>query len=147
MLAPVTDANGSVEEMRYEYFAIHNWRIDERMSLESTQQFEGSTITQRVNVYQSRDVNFLRPKIDGNSVSYDIDRTEIFHGALPYFSWIEVIAWGGLTYRFEARDSKLRCRTRNRFENLIIGDSGLREIEKSCWTEAATLALKVRATF
>ena len=40
-----------------------------------------------------------------------------------------------------------RCRTRSRFENRTIGDGGLREIEKSCFTSGQVLALKVRGTF
>ena len=34
-LSPITDANGTVEELRYEYFAIHNWQMNDRMSLEN----------------------------------------------------------------------------------------------------------------
>ena len=63
-LAPVTDANGSVEEKRYEYFAVHNWQLNNRMSLESTLLFEDSTIKQSGDTSQSRDFDFVRPKID-----------------------------------------------------------------------------------
>ena len=63
-LAPITDANGTVEEMRYEYFAIHNWQLNERMSLETTLLFEDSTISQEGDVSKSRDFTFFRPKID-----------------------------------------------------------------------------------
>ncbi|MDA1371539.1 MAG: TonB-dependent receptor plug domain-containing protein [Proteobacteria bacterium] len=63
-LSPVTDANGTVEEMRYEYFAVHNWQLNNRMSLESTLLFEDSTIKQSGDTSQSRDFDFVRPKID-----------------------------------------------------------------------------------
>jgi len=63
-LSPVTDANGTVEELRYEYFAINNWQINDRMSLETTLLFEQSEITQAGDVSKSRDFSFFRPKID-----------------------------------------------------------------------------------
>jgi len=63
-LTPATDANGTVEEMRYEYFAIHNWQLNERMTLETTLLFEDSEITQSGDITKSRDFNFFRPKVD-----------------------------------------------------------------------------------
>lgn len=63
-LSPISNANGTVEEMRYEYFAIHNWPLNSRMSLESTLLYESSTITQSGDVSQERDFSFVRPKID-----------------------------------------------------------------------------------
>jgi outer membrane receptor for ferrienterochelin and colicins len=63
-LTPINDANGTVEEMRYEYFAVHNWQINNRMSLESTMLFETSEITQSGDVSKSRDFDFVRPKLD-----------------------------------------------------------------------------------
>ena len=330
-LSHITDANGSVEEMRYEYFAVHNWQLSNRMSVESTLLFEDSTIEQSGDISQSRDFDFVRPKIDyrfditpalqfrttiekdvaqlsfgdfttsaqsnrgsdddqnqlegnpdlvqekswryeanleyrlpndsgvintnlfyheledviekvdvsteeavlsangnigdaeryglkidsslrlgflnqpnmllttslsledseitdpftgmnrrlsrrgrgdvsiglrhdipslnmnwgfnirdgfdGASINYDIDKTEEFGGSYSYFSWLELQGWGDLTYRFEARDSNIRCRTRTRYENRTIGDGGPREFEKSCFTTGAVLALKVRGTF
>lgn len=330
-LTPARNANGSVEEMRYEYFAIHNWQINSRMALESTVIFEDSTITQSGDVYQSRDFEFIRPKVDyrfditpslqfrttiekdvaqlsfsdftasaqnsfgsdedqnelqgnpdlvqekswryeanlewrlpedagvintnifyhdlediigrvdvsppglvlsangnvgdgeryginintslrlgfigqpnmlltastsvedssivdpftgverrvsrqgrgsssiglrhdipsrnmnwgvnyrvghnGNSVLYDIDKTESFEGDPTYFAWFETLGWGDLIYRFEARDSFYRCRLRTRYTNRSIGDGGLREIENSCFTSGPVLALKIRGTF
>jgi len=63
-LTEITDSNGTVEEMRYEYFAIHNWQINDRMSLETTLLFEDSEISQRGDISKSRDFNFFRPKVD-----------------------------------------------------------------------------------
>jgi len=330
-LSPVTDANGSVEEMRYEYFAVHNWQLNNRMSLESTLLFEDSTIKQSGDTSQSRDFDFFRPKIDyrfditpslqfrttiekdvsqlsfgdfttsaetnrgsdddlnqlegnpdlvqekswryeanleyrlpndsgvintnlfyhdledviekvdvsteddvlsangnigdgkryglkidgslrlgfldqpnmlvttsleledsevtdpftgmkrrlsrlgrgefsiglrhdipsrnmnwgfyisdrfdGDNINYDIDKNEEYSGNYSYFSWVEMQGWGGLTYRLEAREETLRCRTRTRFENRSVGDGGLRELEKACWNTGVVLAMKVRGTF
>ena len=60
----MTDANGAVEEMRYEYFVVHNWQLNNRMSLESTLLFEDSTIKQSGDISLTRDFDFVRPKID-----------------------------------------------------------------------------------
>ena len=47
-LVPVVVPNGNstVQEMRYETFANHNWQINDRMSLESAVIVETSTIEQ-----------------------------------------------------------------------------------------------------
>ena len=65
-LVPVAVANAvsEVEEMRYEPFAIHNWIINSRMTLESTLLWETSTITQTGDTNLSRDFEFLKPKVD-----------------------------------------------------------------------------------
>ncbi|NKB32113.1 MAG: TonB-dependent receptor plug domain-containing protein [Pseudomonadales bacterium] len=65
-LTPVSVENSSstVEEIRYEYFLVHNWQIDDRSSLESTLIYETSTITQTGDVLNERDFDFVRPKLD-----------------------------------------------------------------------------------
>ncbi len=63
-LTPVSFADATVEEVRYESFAVHNWQINERMSLESTLIFEQSRISQSGDVSKTRDFEFLRPKVD-----------------------------------------------------------------------------------
>ncbi len=63
-LTPITDASGTVEEMRYEYFAIHNWQMNDRMTLETTLLFEDSKISQEGDISRTRDFNFFRPKVD-----------------------------------------------------------------------------------
>lgn len=65
-LVPVAvDNSGSkVEEVRYEGFAVHNWRLNPRMSLESSMVMETSTIEQTGDVFNSRDFEFVRPKVD-----------------------------------------------------------------------------------
>jgi len=61
---PVSNANSTVEEMRYEPFVIHNWNINSRMSLESTLLYETSTIEQWGDINNKRDFDFVKPKVD-----------------------------------------------------------------------------------
>ena len=65
-LTPVSvpNANTRVEEVRYEPFAIHNWRISPRMSLETSFVYETSEISMSGDVNNSRDFNFFKPKLD-----------------------------------------------------------------------------------
>lgn len=65
-LVPVSISNSgsTVEEIRMETFAIHNWQINDRMTLESSLVAETSTIEQSGDVSRSRDFEFLRPKLD-----------------------------------------------------------------------------------
>lgn len=61
---PVSNANSTVTEVRYEPFAVHNWRINPRMSLESTLKYESSEIEQEGDVYNKRSFDFIKPKLD-----------------------------------------------------------------------------------
>lgn len=63
-LVPITDSNATVEEIRYESFMVHNWQINDRMSLESTLIVETSEIEQSGDVQKKRDFDFIRPKVD-----------------------------------------------------------------------------------
>lgn len=65
-LVPVSlsNANSVVEETRYEPFAIHNWTINPRMTLESTLLYEYSEIAQSGDVNKKRDFAFVKPKVD-----------------------------------------------------------------------------------
>lgn len=60
----ISNANSTVEEIRYENFAIHNWQINDRMSLESSLVYETSTISQIGDIANERDFDFVRPRID-----------------------------------------------------------------------------------
>lgn len=60
----VPNANSRVEEIRYEPFVIHNWRLNPRMTLESTLVYETSEITQTGDVSNKRDFDFIKPKLD-----------------------------------------------------------------------------------
>jgi outer membrane receptor for ferrienterochelin and colicins len=70
-LVPVSidNSSSSVEELRYEPFAVHNWQINDRMSLESSVIYETSTIEQSGDVSRTRDFDFIKPKLD---YRYDI---------------------------------------------------------------------------
>lgn len=65
-LTPVNfgNANSEVEELRLEPFAIHNWQINERLSLESSLVGEYSEIEQIGDVNVQRDFSFIKPKFD-----------------------------------------------------------------------------------
>ncbi len=61
---PVSNANSTVEEIRYEPFVIHNWIINPQMSLETSLLYETSEIKQSGDVSNKRDFDFVKPKID-----------------------------------------------------------------------------------
>ncbi|MFP6838096.1 MAG: TonB-dependent receptor plug domain-containing protein [Pseudohongiellaceae bacterium] len=60
----VTNANTRVEEIRYEPFAIHNWRLNSRMSLETSLIYETSEIKQVGEFNNTRSFEFFKPKLD-----------------------------------------------------------------------------------
>ena len=60
----VDNANTTVEEIRYEPFAIHNWRISPRMSLETSLLYETSEIEQIGGFNNKRSFDFFKPKFD-----------------------------------------------------------------------------------
>ena len=68
----VSNANSSVEEIRFEPFIIHNWVINPKMSLESTLLYETSEITQSGDISNTRDFSFVKPKVD---FRYDVTPT------------------------------------------------------------------------
>lgn len=65
----VNNANSTVEEIRYEPFVVHNWQINPRMTLESSLIYEASEITQTGDVFNQRDFDFIKPKLD---LRYDL---------------------------------------------------------------------------
>ena len=83
-LTPVNlpNAISTVEEIRYEGFAVHNWRINSRMSLESSLVAEYSEIEQKGDVNNKRDFDFLKPKVD---FIYDISNAFQFRFSLEKF--------------------------------------------------------------
>jgi outer membrane receptor for ferrienterochelin and colicin len=60
----VPNAISTVEETRYEGFAVHNWVISPRMTLESSLLYEVSEISQQADVDTVRDFDFIKPKVD-----------------------------------------------------------------------------------
>tara|TARA_B110000438_G_scaffold69378_1_gene69630 strand:- start:282 stop:2465 length:2184 start_codon:yes stop_codon:yes gene_type:complete len=83
-LTPVNlpNAISTVEEIRYEGFAVHNWRISPRMSLQSSLVAEYSEIEQKGDVNNKRDFDFLKPKVD---FIYDISNAFQFRFSLEKF--------------------------------------------------------------
>ncbi len=63
-LRAISNMGSTVEEMRYEGFAIHNWTMNDRMTLESSLFYETSEISQSGEVNQSREFNYFRPGLD-----------------------------------------------------------------------------------
>jgi outer membrane receptor for ferrienterochelin and colicins len=60
----VSNPGSTVEEMRHEGFAVHNWQLSDRTSLESSLVYETSQITQTGNLNKTREFNFWRPTLD-----------------------------------------------------------------------------------
>jgi outer membrane receptor for ferrienterochelin and colicins len=60
----VPNANSTIEEVRYEPYAVHNWQLNSRMSLETTLLVELSSIEQSGDVANKREFTYPRPKID-----------------------------------------------------------------------------------
>ena len=61
---PFPNAFSTVEELRFEPFAIHNWQINQRMSLASSLVAEYSEIDQVGDVNNTRNFDYLKPKLD-----------------------------------------------------------------------------------
>jgi len=68
----VPNAISEVEEVRLEGFAIHNWQINSRMSLESSLLYEVSEIEQSGDINKKRNFNFVKPKFD---FRFDLNRS------------------------------------------------------------------------
>ncbi|MDA0687135.1 MAG: hypothetical protein O2948_00715 [Proteobacteria bacterium] len=75
----VSKATSVVEEIRVEPFAIHNWRINPQLTLESSLLYETSEITQSGDVSNQRDFDFIKPKFD---LRYDITPTFQVRGTI-----------------------------------------------------------------
>jgi outer membrane receptor for ferrienterochelin and colicins len=60
----VDNALSTVEEIRSEYFAIHNWQLTDEMSLETALVYESSEIAQSGDVGNSRSFGFFKPRVD-----------------------------------------------------------------------------------
>ena len=62
--ASIDNSESTVQELRYEPFMIHNWQINDRMSLETRLIYESSTIEQSGDVSRERSFSFVKPRID-----------------------------------------------------------------------------------
>ncbi len=76
---PVGTANSVVEEERIEPFAIHNWRISQKLTMETSLVYETSEITQTGDANRKRDFSFVKPKVD---LRYDITPTFQVRGTI-----------------------------------------------------------------
>lgn len=87
-------------------------------------------------------------QFDGNRKRFDIDDIEIQAGDTHFNFFIEHIAFGGISFRFEADniDAKSTCRERQRFVGRISSNI-LEEIEDQCSIYGRTLSLRVTGTF
>jgi hypothetical protein len=75
----IDNAFSEIEEMRFEYFGIHNWQLNDRMALESQLIYEDSTIEQSGDVNNARSFGFLRPRVD---YRFDITPTMQFRATV-----------------------------------------------------------------
>lgn len=75
----IDNAFSEIEEMRFEYFGIHNWQLNDRMALESQLIYEDSTIEQSGDVNNARNFGFLRPRVD---YRFDITPTMQFRATV-----------------------------------------------------------------
>lgn len=100
-LVPVDIANSTstVEEIRYEPFAVHNWRLNDRMSLESSVVVESSTITQSGDVDNSRDFQFVKPQVD-----YRYDLTESLQLRASVRKDVEQLSFSDFSARVDGSD-------------------------------------------
>ena len=80
--ANIPNALSKVQEIRYEGFVVHNWRIDSRMTLESSLVAEYSEIKQTGDINKKRDFNFLKPKFD---YRFDVNNSFQFRFSLERF--------------------------------------------------------------
>lgn len=126
-LAPITDANGTVEEMRYEYFAIHNWQISDRMSLETTLLFEDSEISQEGDVAKSRNFTFFRPKID-----YRFDITPSIQFRVTAEKDVTQLSFSDFTASIDGSDDE---------QNAFEGNADLRQTQ--AWRYQANLEYRL----
>ena len=60
----VSNPGSTVEEMRYEGFAVHNLTLNDRMTLESSLVYETSEISQTGSTNLARDFSFWKPSVD-----------------------------------------------------------------------------------
>ena len=68
----IDNSDSTVKEMRYENFLVHNWRVSDKVSVESSLTYETSNIKQAGDIFNKRDFDFFRPKID---YRYDITQS------------------------------------------------------------------------
>ena len=126
-LTPAANSIGSVEEMRLEYFTIHNWTMNERMTLETTLLFEDSSISQSGTLANTRDFSFFRPKID---YRFDITPTVQFRGIIQKI--VNQLSFRDFTAGVDSRDDE---------QNSFEGNSDIRQMQ--WWNYEANLEYRL----
>lgn len=107
----ISNANSTVEEIRIEPFAIHNWVINPRMTMESTLLYEMSEITQSGDVRKQRDFTFLKPKVD---LRYNVTPTLQLRGSIGKV--VEQLSFSDFVASSDNNDNDANTRAGN--ENL-----------------------------
>jgi hypothetical protein len=126
-LTPVANSIGSVEEMRLEYFTIHNWSMNERMTLETTLLLEDSSITQSGTLANTRDFSFFRPKVD---YRFDITPTVQLRGIIQKI--VNQLSFRDFTAGVDSRDDE---------QNSFEGNSDIRQMQ--WWNYEANLEYRL----
>ena len=126
-LTPVTDSLGSVEEMRLEYFTIHNWSLNDRMTLETTLLLEDSSISQSGTLANSRDFSFFRPKVD---YRFDITPSVQFRGIVQKI--VNQLSFRDFTAGVDQLDDE---------QNSFEGNSDIRQMQ--VWNYEANLEYRL----
>jgi outer membrane receptor for ferrienterochelin and colicins len=87
-------------------------------------------------------------RFDGNIKRYDLEDIELTAGDPMVMAFVEYIAFGNTTIRFDVRNAtdNLQCRERQRFVGRISANI-LEEIEDQCGGSGRVLALKINGTF
>ena len=126
-LTPVTSSVGTVEEMRLEYFTIHNWSMNDRMTLETTLLVEDSSISQSGTLANSRDFSFFRPKVD---YRFDITPSVQFRGIVQKI--VNQLSFRDFTAGVDQRDDE---------QNSFEGNSDIQQM--SWWNYEANLEYRL----
>jgi outer membrane receptor for ferrienterochelin and colicins len=122
-LTPITDSDATVEEIRYEGFAVHNWQLNTRMSLESTLIFEKTEISQSGDVSKSRNFSFVRPKVD-----YRFDLTPSLQLRATIEKDVAQLSFNDFTANVDSNDND---------QNEVAGNPDLRQ--EQSWRYALNL--------
>ncbi len=102
-LVPISidNSKSTVQELRYEPFTIHNWQINDRMSLESRLLYETSTIEQKGDVSRERRFSFVKPKID-----YRYNLTQSFQVRLEIERDISQLSFSDFSASVDSNDEE-----------------------------------------
>ena len=102
-LVPVSidNSKSTVQELRYEPFTMHNWQINDRMSLESRLLYETSTIEQKGDVSRERSFSFIKPKID-----YRYNLTQSFQVRLEIERDISQLSFSDFSASVDSNDEE-----------------------------------------